>query len=58
MTGVNNYGTFVRTLDPHVEGMLVNAGKPGAQKGLDVGDRVTVKLVKTDPERGFIDFAM
>jgi len=24
--------------------MLVNAGKPGATKGLDVGDRVTVSL--------------
>jgi VacB/RNase II family 3'-5' exoribonuclease len=58
VTGVNNYGTFVRTLDPHVEGMLVNAGKPGAKKGLDVGDRVTVRLVSTDPERGFIDFAV
>jgi exoribonuclease-2 len=52
VTGVNQYGTFVRTLDPHVEGMLVRGGK-----GLDVGDRVTVKLVSTDPERGFIDFA-
>jgi len=58
VTGVNNYGTFVRTLDPHVEGMLVNAGKPGAKRGLDVGDRLTVKLVSTDPERGFIDFAI
>ena len=58
VTGVNNYGTFVRTLDPHVEGMLVNAGKPGAKNGLDVGDRLTVKLVSTDPERGFIDFAV
>jgi VacB/RNase II family 3'-5' exoribonuclease len=58
VTGVNNYGTFVRTLDPHVDGMLVNVGKPGAKKGLDVGDRVTVKLVSTDPERGFIDFAV
>jgi VacB/RNase II family 3'-5' exoribonuclease len=57
ITGVNNYGTFVRTLDPHVEGMVVNAGKPGS-KGLDVGDRVTVKLVSTDPTRGFIDFAV
>lgn len=57
VTGVNQYGTFVRALDPHVEGMLVNAGKPGT-KGLDVGDRVTVKLVSTDPQRGFIDFAM
>src|ERR1700733_2569089 len=58
VTGVNNYGTFVRALDPHVEGMLVNAGMPGAKKGLDVGDRVTVKLVSTDPERGFIDFGV
>jgi exoribonuclease-2 len=53
VTGVNNYGTFVRILDPHVEGKLVQGGK-----GLDVGDRVTVKLVSTDPERGFIDFAV
>jgi exoribonuclease-2 len=58
VTGVNEHGTFVRTLDPHVEGMLVNAGKPGAKKDLDVGDRVTVKLVSTDPQRGFIDFAI
>jgi VacB/RNase II family 3'-5' exoribonuclease len=62
VTGVNQYGTFVRTLDPHVDGMLVNAGKPGAVrpggKALDVGDRVTVKLVSTDPQRGFIDFAV
>jgi len=58
VTGVTQHGTFVRTLDPPVDGMLVNAGKPGAKKGLDVGDRVTVKLVSTDPQRGFIDFAI
>jgi exoribonuclease R len=58
VTGANQFGTFVRITNPHVEGMLVNAGKPGANKGLDVGDRLTVKLVSTDPERGFIDFAM
>jgi exoribonuclease-2 len=52
VTGVNNYGTFVRTLDPHVDGMLVQGGK-----GLDVGDKVTVKLISTDPQRGYIDFA-
>ena len=53
VTGVNHYGRFVRTLAPHVEGMLVEGGK-----GLDVGDRLTVKLVSTDPERGYIDFAV
>ena len=57
VTGVNQSGTFVRALDVHVEGMLMNAGKPGS-KGLDVGDKVTVKLVNTDPQRGFIDFAV
>ncbi len=53
VTGVNQYGVFVRTLQPHVEGMVVHGGK-----GLDVGDKVTVKLVSTDPQRGFIDFAV
>jgi len=52
VTGVTEHGTFVRTLDPHVEGKVVQGGK-----GLDVGDRVTVRLVSTDPQRGFIDFA-
>ena len=52
VTGVNEHGVFVRTLQPHMEGMLVQG-----QSGLDVGDRLTVKLVNTDPRRGFIDFA-
>ena len=52
VTGVNEHGTFVRTFEPHVDGMLVRGGH-----GLDVGDRVTVKLISTDPQRGFIDFA-
>jgi VacB/RNase II family 3'-5' exoribonuclease len=51
VTGVNHYGTFVRTLDPHVDGKLVRGGRD-----LDVGDRLTVRLLSTDPERGFIDF--
>jgi exoribonuclease-2 len=53
VTGVNNYGVFVRTLNPHADGMVVSGGK-----GLDVGDKVTAKLVSTDPQRGFIDFAV
>jgi exoribonuclease-2 len=53
VTGVNKYGTFVRTLNPYVDGMVVQGGK-----GLDVGDKVTAKLISTDPQRGFIDFAV
>jgi exoribonuclease-2 len=43
---------FVRVLGPPVEGMLVQG-----QQGADVGDRLEVKLVGTDPRRGYIDFA-
>ena len=53
VTGVNKYGTFVRTLNPHVDGMVTRGGK-----GLDVGDKVNVRLISTDPQRGFIDFAV
>ena len=52
VTGVNEHGSFVRITRPHVEGMLVRG-----QKGVDVGDRINVTLVHTDPERGYIDFA-
>jgi exoribonuclease-2 len=52
VTGATAKGTFVRTLAPHVEGMLVRG-----QQGADVGDRLNVKLVRTDPQRGYIDFA-
>ena len=52
VTGASEKGTWVRILTPPVEGK-VNQGA----KGLDVGDRVTVKLTGTDVERGFIDFA-
>jgi exoribonuclease-2 len=52
VTGVNAHGTFVRSLKPAVEGMLVEG-----QQGVDVGDRLRVKLIRTDAQRGFIDFA-
>lgn len=52
VTGANDKGTFVRTLRPPSEGMVVTGAA-----GMDVGDRVRVRLVGADAERGFIDFA-
>ncbi len=51
VTGVTDRGSFVRVLDPPAEGRVVE----GAQ-GLDVGDKLRVRLVATEPTRGFIDF--
>jgi VacB/RNase II family 3'-5' exoribonuclease len=51
VTGAADKGTWVRLLQPPVEGRL----ERGFQ-GLDVGDHVRVKLISTDVERGFIDF--
>lgn len=52
VTGVTPKGTFIRALQPHVDGLLAQ----GAQ-GLDVGDKLRVKLIRTDVQHGFIDFA-
>src|SRR5215467_8594649 len=51
VTGVTPHGTFVRVLTPHVEGLLAHG-----QQGVDVGDKLRVKLVCTDVHRGYIDF--
>jgi VacB/RNase II family 3'-5' exoribonuclease len=52
VTGVTPHGTFVRVLKPAVEGLLAQG-----QQGADVGDRLRVKLIRTDVQRGYIDFA-
>jgi len=52
VTGVTDHGTFVRAVQAHVEGLLAQG-----EQGLDVGDRLRVKLIRTDVQRGFIDFA-
>jgi exoribonuclease-2 len=52
VTGVSDKGTFARLIRPPAEGRVMTG-----ERGLDVGDRVQVRLIDTDPERGFIDFA-
>jgi exoribonuclease-2 len=51
VTGTSPKGTWVRILQPPVEGKL-----DSGFAGLHVGDHLQVKLVRTDFERGFIDF--
>ncbi len=50
ITGVTSKGTFVRVLNPPAEGIL------NQPRGADVGDQLRVRLVSTDPQRGYIDF--
>jgi exoribonuclease-2 len=52
VTGSSDKGVYVRVIRPPFEGRVVTGGD-----GLDVGDRVNVKLIHTDPARAFIDFA-
>lgn len=54
VTGASKKGTWVRILPP---GPAVEGRVTRGFEHLDVGDRPRVKLVATDVERGFIDFA-
>jgi len=52
VTGSGEEGVYARVIDPPFEGRVVEG-----EQGLDVGDVVRVKLIRTDPERAFIDLA-
>jgi exoribonuclease-2 len=51
VTGAAEKGTWVRIFSPPVEGRLTSGFE-----GLDVGGRLRVQLIRTDVERGYIDF--
>jgi exoribonuclease-2 len=52
VTGATDKGTFARVIRPPVDGRVMRG-----EHGLRVGEKVKVRLLSTDPERGFIDFA-
>jgi exoribonuclease-2 len=52
VTGITPSGTFARILRPPVDGRIEQG-----EHGLNVGQKVNVKLISADPRSGFIDFA-
>jgi exoribonuclease-2 len=50
-TGAADKGTWVRIFQPPIEGRLLYG-----VEGVDVGDRLKVQLMRTDVEKGHIDF--
>jgi exoribonuclease-2 len=51
VTGASNKGTWVRLLHPPIEGRLESGFE-----GMNVGHGLRVQLVRTNVERGYIDF--
>ncbi|HTY94581.1 MAG TPA: RNB domain-containing ribonuclease [Steroidobacteraceae bacterium] len=52
VTGAADKGTWARAVEPPVEGRIIRGFE-----GLQVGQSVRVRLLSTDINRGFIDFA-
>jgi ribonuclease R len=52
VTGASDKGSYVRLSTPPAEGRIVEG-----ERGLKVGQKIRVKLLGTDPFKGFIDFA-
>jgi VacB/RNase II family 3'-5' exoribonuclease len=53
VTGVTPKGTFARLIKPPVDGRIMRG-----DQGLRVGEKISVKLLHTDPQRGFIDLGL
>ncbi|MDD1673442.1 MAG: RNB domain-containing ribonuclease [Methanomicrobiales archaeon] len=51
VTGASEKGTYVRLLKPPAEGRVMKG-----EQGLLVGQKVRVRLIRTDPCNGYIDF--
>ena len=51
ITGAKEHGTYVRLITPPAEGRITRG-----ERGLFVGQKVRVRLLKTDPYNGFVDF--
>jgi len=52
VTGAAEKGTYVRLIDPPAEGRVVEG-----ERGLRVGQKIVVRLLSTDPPKGFVDFS-
>ena len=52
ITGASFKGTWVRVKHPAVEGKVVKG-----ERGMDVGDKVRVRLLSADPNTGHVVFA-
>ncbi len=51
ITGASEKGVYARLIAPPAEGRVVRG-----ERGLDIGQKVKVRLTRMLPERGFIDF--
>jgi len=52
VTGASEKGTYIRLIAPPAEGRIIRG-----EKSLWIGQKIRVRLLRTDPYNGFIDFS-